>query len=122
MSQEPVYDLYRYLYSNRVRFLNSLATPLLYDAIAGTPGTSGDTLAYNLNSVDDTARPGCPVLNWLDQQNADHGAAYRKARDLIAATGKTTPLFLTQGFIEDNTKPDGTWDPTTAWPQARGLA
>jgi predicted acyl esterase len=123
VSQEPVYDLYRYLYSNRVRFVNSLATPLLYDAIAGTPGTSGDTLAYNLDSLDDTARPGCPVLNWLDQQNSDHGAAYWKPRDLIVATkGKTTPLFLTQGFIENNTKPDGTWDlyngvagPKRAW-------
>src|SRR3954452_2099436 len=39
VSQEPVYDMYRYLYSNRVRFETSLATPLLYDAIAGTPGS-----------------------------------------------------------------------------------
>jgi predicted acyl esterase len=123
VSQEPVYDLYRYLYMNRVRFLNSLATPALYDAIAGTPGTTGDTLAYNLNALNDTSRPGCPVLNWLDQQNSDHGAAYWKPRDLIAATrGKTTPLFLTQGFIENNTKPDGAWDlyngmagPKRAW-------
>jgi uncharacterized protein len=51
VSQEPVYDLYRYLYSNRVRFENSLATPLLYDAIAATP------------------------LNWLDQQQSDHDVA-----------------------------------------------
>ncbi len=123
VSQEPVYDLYRYLYSNRVRFVNSLATPLLYDAIAGTPGTTGDTLAYNLNALNDTTRPGCPILNWLDQQDSNHGSAYWRARDLIAATrGKTTPLFLTQGFIEDNTKPDGTWDlynglagPKRAW-------
>ncbi len=123
VSQEPVYDLYRYLYSNGVRFENALATPLLYDAIAGTPGAAGDSLAYDTASLNDTSRPGCPVLNWLDQQNADHGAAYWKARDLIAATkGKTTPLFLTQGFIEDNTKPDGTWDlynglagPKRAW-------
>src|SRR4051794_38374262 len=48
---EPVYDLYRYLYSNRVRFSNSLLTPALYDAIAGTPGTTGDTPAYNLASL-----------------------------------------------------------------------
>ena len=123
VAQEPVYDLYRYLYSNRVRFTNSLATPLLYNAIAGTPGTAGDTLAYNVGSLDDTARPGCPVLNWLDQQNPDHSAAYWRPRDLIAATrGKSTPLFLTQGFIENNTKPDGTWDlyngvtgPKRAW-------
>ena len=91
--------------------MNSLATPLLYDAIAGTPGTTGDTLAYNSGSLNDTARPGCPVLNWLDQQDENHGSAYWKQRDLIAETrGKTTPLFLTQGFIEDNTKPDGAWD------------
>src|SRR3954466_15590112 len=123
VSQEPVYDLYRYLYSNRVRFVNSLATPLLYDAIAGTPGTTGDTLAYNLNGLNDTTRPGCPILNWLDQQDENHGSAYWRKRDLISLTrGRTTPLFLTQGFIEDNTKPDGTWDlydglagPKRAW-------
>src|SRR3954463_6306608 len=86
VSQEPVYDLYRYLYTNRVRFTNSLATPLLYDAIAGTPGTTGDTLAYNADSLNDVARPGCPALNWLDQQSSDHGSAYWRARDYIAAT------------------------------------
>src|SRR5204862_5255567 len=47
VAQEPVYDLYRYLYTNRVRFSNSLLTPALYDGIAGTPGTAGDTLSYN---------------------------------------------------------------------------
>jgi predicted acyl esterase len=123
VSQEPVYDLYRYLYSNRVRFVNSLATPVLYDAIAGTPGTSGDDLAYQQGALDDTARPGCPALNWLDQQQSEHETSYWRARDLIAKTrGKATPLFLTQGFIEDNTKPDGTSDlynglagPKRAW-------
>src|SRR4051794_9361479 len=120
VSQEPVYDLYRYLYSNRVRFSNSLLTPALYDAIAATPGATGDTLAYNLNSLNS---PDCLALNWLSQQSDDHGASYWRDRDLIAAThGKSTPLFLTQGFIEDNTKPDGTWDlyngltgPKRAW-------
>src|SRR3954454_293594 len=111
VSHEPVYDLYRYLYMNQVRFVNSLATPLLYDAIAGTPGTTGDTLAYNLNGLNDTVRPGCPILNWLDQQYENHGSAYWRSRDLISLTrGKTTPLFVSQGFIEDNTKPDGAWD------------
>src|SRR4051794_1265478 len=120
---EPVYDLYRYLYSNRVRFSNSLLTPALYDAIAGTPGETGDDPGYIADSLNDTARPGCPALNWADQQDSNHSSAYWKARDLIAKTkGKTTPLFLTQGFIENNTKPDGTWDffngmagPKRAW-------
>jgi predicted acyl esterase len=120
VAQEPVYDLYRYLYSHRVRFVNSFATPMLYNAIAGTPGTTGDTLAYNVNSVN---TPDCLALNWLSQQDGDHDTAYWRDRDLIAKTrGKDTPLFLTQGFIENNTKPDGTWDlyngltgPKRAW-------
>jgi predicted acyl esterase len=124
VSQEPVYDLYRYLYMNRVRFANSLATPALYDAIAGTPGSAtGDTLAYNFNSFNDTARPGCPALNYADQQDPNHESDYWKARSFIErAKGKTTPLFLTQGFIENNTKPDGAYDfwnnvagPKRAW-------
>ena len=123
VSQEPVYDLYRYLYMNRVRFENSLATPALYDMIAGTPGTSGDTLAYQQNALNDTARPGCPLLNWADQQDSNHSSPYWQQRDLISkAKGATTPLFMTQGFIENNTKPDGAWDffnnvtgPKRAW-------
>ena len=111
VAQEPVYDLYRYLYMNRVRFENSVATPALYDAIAGEPGSTGDTLAYNSNSVNDTARPGCPVFNHADQQDPNHDAAYWKPRNLITgAKNGHTPLFMTQGFIENNTKPDGAWD------------
>ena len=123
VAQEPVYDMYRYLYSNGVRFENSLLTPALYDAIAATPGETGDDPGYIADSLNDTARPGCPALNWADQQDSDHASAYWQARDLIAKThGKATPLFLTQGFLEDNTKPDGTWDlfngltgPKRAW-------
>jgi hypothetical protein len=31
-----------------VRFVNKLATPLLYAAIAGTPGAAGDSPGYNV--------------------------------------------------------------------------
>src|SRR5947208_1650895 len=108
---EPVYDLYRYLYMNRVRFVNSLATPALYDGIAGTPGTGSDTIAYNTNALNDTSRPGCPVFNHADQQDPNHESPYWKIRNLIprAKRGRT-PLFMTQGFIENNTKPDGAFD------------
>jgi hypothetical protein len=123
VSQEPVYDLYRYLYSNRVRYTNSLLTPALYDMIAETPGTTGDSPDYLQNGSNDLARPGCPALNWADQQNSDHSSAYWKQRDLIAkAKGSTVPLFMTQGFLEDNTKPDGAYEffnnmagPKRAW-------
>ncbi len=73
VAQEPVYDLYRYLYMNRVRFSNSLLTPALYDAIAGSPGPAAgsggaapDILAYNFNSLNDTAKPGCPAQNYAE--------------------------------------------------------
>jgi predicted acyl esterase len=130
IAQEPVYDLYRYLYMNRVRFVNSLATPALYNAIAGTPGPAAgsgdpeeDVLAYNINSINDTAKPGCPAQNYAEQQDSNHDSEYWKLRDLIPkAKGKKTPLFLTQGFLENNTKPDGAFDfynnvagPKRAW-------
>ena len=110
VSQEPVYDLYRYLYTNGVRYVNSLATPALYDGIAATPGPATDSPQYNGDAINDTARPGCPAANYLDQaSDNDHASAYWKPRDLIAATrGHAIPMFLTQGFLENNTKPDGT--------------
>jgi uncharacterized protein len=123
VAQEPVYDLYRYLYANGVRYENSLATPALYDMIAETPGTVNDSPDYNTNGANDLSRPGCPALNWADQQDSSHSSPYWQQRDLIAkAKGSTVPLFMTQGFLEDNTKPDGAWDffngmagPKRAW-------
>ena len=123
VAQEPVYDMYRYLYANGVRYPNSVLTPLLYDAIAASPGSTADSPEYVQNSLDDTARPGCPVQSWADQQNEDRSSEYWKVRNLITMSqGTTVPVFLTQGFLEDNTKPDGTWDyfnglagPKRAW-------
>jgi uncharacterized protein len=123
VAQEPVYDLYRYLYSNRVRYLNASATPNLYNAIAASPGTASDSLAYQESALNDLSRPGCPAFNFADQQESNHDAPYWKPRDLIAtADGKETPFFLTQGLLENNTKPDGAADyfnrldgPKRAW-------
>jgi predicted acyl esterase len=107
VAQEPVYDLYRYLYMNRTRYVNSLETPNLYNLIAVTPGPANDQLAYNLNSVVGTP-PGCEEANFHAQQEQEHSAAYWKPRNLIAGLrGKKTPLFITQGLLENNTKPDG---------------
>ena len=123
VAQEPVYDMYRYLFSEGMRYLNSLATPALYDAIAATPGSVADEPNYFIGSVNSTGRPGCEGLNYADQQDSNHQSQYWRDRDLIARAGDgKTPLFLTQGFLENNTKPDGTWDffnavkaPKRAW-------
>jgi pimeloyl-ACP methyl ester carboxylesterase len=110
VSQEPVYDLYRYLYGDGIRRLNSVLTPALYDLIDLTPGPAGDDPNYNLNGLDDTQRPGCPVLNLADQGgNDDHYSEYWRKRNLIpGAAGSNVPLFLTQGLTENNTVADGT--------------
>jgi predicted acyl esterase len=109
VAQEPVYDLYRYLYGDGIRRLNSVATPALYDLIDLTPGTLQDDPAYNLDGLDSTQRPGCPVLNLTDQAaNDDHDSDYWRTRNLIpGAAGSEVPLFLTQGLTENNTVADG---------------
>ena len=110
VSQEPVYDLYRYLYGDGMRRANSVLTPALYDLIDATPGPTADDPGYNANGVDDTQRPGCLAANYADQAaNDDHDSAYWRKRNLIpGAQGSTVPLFLTQGLTENNTVADGT--------------
>jgi predicted acyl esterase len=109
VSQEPVYDLYRYLYGDGIRRTNSILTPALYDVIDQTPGPLADSPDYNLAGADDTIRPGCKVANWADQAlNDDHFSPYWRARNLIpGASGSDVPLFLTQGLTENNTVADG---------------
>ena len=109
VSQEPVYDLYRYLYGDGIRRENSILTPALYDLIDQTPGPLADSPDYNLAGADDTMRPGCKLANWADQAgNDDHFSPYWRARNLIpGATGSDVPLFLTQGLTENNTVADG---------------
>jgi predicted acyl esterase len=108
VSQEPVYDDYQYLYTNKVRFLNSVATPALYDAIAETPGQATDDPGYNVNSVDTLPHPACSVSYWAQEAaDSNHESNFWKARNLVAeAKGHSIPLFLTQGFLENNTKPE----------------
>jgi putative CocE/NonD family hydrolase len=107
VAQEPVYDLYRYLYGDGMRRENSLATPALYDAIALTPGPAADVSTYN---ADGATTPDCLATNWLAQASDDnHDSDFWKARNLIpGAQGSDVPLFLTQGLTENNTVSDGT--------------
>jgi uncharacterized protein len=110
VSQEPVYDLYRYLYGDGMRRLNSALTPALYDLIDATAGPALDDPTYNVNGANDTQRPGCKAANWADQAgNDDHFSPYWRERNLIpGAKGSKVPLFLTQGLTENNTVSDGT--------------
>lgn len=124
ISQEPVVDGYRYLYMNRVRFPNALATPALFQIIDAQPGHPSDSPEYQANNVwANVVRPGCYVTNIADQQNPEAGSAYWRPRNLVdAVEGSTVPTFLMAGFLEDNTKPDAVFElwnnldgPNRAW-------
>src|SRR3954462_15112365 len=106
VSQEPVYDDYRYLYGDGIRRENSVLTPALYDAIAFTPGPAFDDPTYNAEGFTD---PACLATNFVAQAGDDnHDSDFWKQRNLIpGAQGSNVPLLLTQGLTENNTVADG---------------
>lgn len=107
-SLEPVYSGYRYLYMNGVRFLNSVATPALFQAIDAKPGSLNDTPQYHANGA---PQAWCYGLNLGLQQQDEETSTFWAERNLIPQVrGETTPLFLTQGFLEANTKPDAAFE------------
>jgi pimeloyl-ACP methyl ester carboxylesterase len=109
VAQEPVVDGYRYLYMNRVRFTNSVATPASFSATDATPGSLNDSPQYHLNGTAPNAP--CYALNIGQQQQNDPGVDFWKARNLVdKVKGADIPLFMTQGFLESNTKPDAVYD------------
>ncbi|MDQ3985754.1 MAG: CocE/NonD family hydrolase [Actinomycetota bacterium] len=120
ISMEPVYAGYRYLYNNGVRFLTSLTIAPVFTVADAKPGTMQDDPMYNLNGA---PQAYCYPLNIGLQQDDDPNSAFWRERDLLRqAKGSDVPLFLTQGFLETNTKPDGAFDffnslkgPNRAW-------
>jgi len=105
IAMEPVYSGYRYLYSDGVRFINSVATGALFQGLDALPGTVNDTPQYHASGA---PRAHCYAPNYAQQAALDDPTTdFWKARDLVPlAKSSTAPLFLTQGFLEDNTKPD----------------
>ena len=104
--------MYRYLYSDGVRFHNSLATPALYDAIAATPGSVADEPDYFIGASTRQRGPAArPSTGPTSRTRTTTPTYWKRARPDRPREGQgKTPLFLTQGFLENNTKPDGTWD------------
>ncbi|MGH2830801.1 MAG: CocE/NonD family hydrolase [Actinomycetota bacterium] len=106
VAMEPVYDGYRYLYTNGVRFQQSVITPPLFVLNDAAPGTPADRPDYLLGGASPNAP--CYALNIGGQQDDRPDAGFWQARALVGkATGARTPLFMTQGFLEQNTRPDG---------------
>ncbi len=120
VAMEPVYSGYRYLYTNGVRLPNHVGTPALFQVEDALPGDPTGPPEYVVNGA---PQFWCYAPNIVLQQQDDEHAAYWKERNLLTATrGKRTPLFLTQGFLESNTKPDAAYEffmamagPKRAW-------
>jgi len=107
VAQEPLWDMYYYLYSNKVPRPNVTGTPNAYNSIATIDPLPDDDSRYQANARYEEAHPECLTENLENNQEPDPKADYWKDRDLAAqARGTRTPLFVTQGFIEPNTKPE----------------
>ncbi|GAA0975378.1 Cocaine esterase [Nocardioides aquaticus] len=108
VAQEPLWNMYPYLYSNDVPRGNQTGTPLAYNSIASLGGTSGDTDRYNQAAAYEQQHPECLARNLRDNvSNTSQRDPYWALRNQAAkATGARTPLFVTQGFTESNTKPE----------------
>ncbi len=109
VAQEPMYDLYRWLFYNGVRYHRSPVIPAWYTTVAATPGVPGaDSTRYMNASVENFLRPSCLADAALSGQDGNWTLPYWRSRDIFAKLqGSTVPLFLMQGFLESNTRPDG---------------
>ena len=108
VSLEPVFSGYRYIYMNGIRRTN-WPYGSSFTAVDAQPGRPTDTPEYHANGA---PQAWCYPINIVGH-NADFSESgpYWAQRNLVpTAFGKTTPLFLTQGFLETNTKSDGAFE------------
>jgi putative CocE/NonD family hydrolase len=111
VAQEPVWNMYNYLFSNGVPRPNVTGTPNAYNGIATMAALSDDSDRYKANATYEDSHPECLADNLTNNNNPDLDSSYWRARNLAAqARGTSTPLFITQGFIENNTKPEDAED------------
>jgi predicted acyl esterase len=106
VSLEPVYDGYRYIWMNGIRRSGTVGTITLFQAIDAKPGRPNDDPEYLANSGPNV---WCYPVNIVGAGFDDNAnGPFWQERNLVPTTaGKTTPVFLTQGFLETNTQQDG---------------
>ncbi|MET9555797.1 CocE/NonD family hydrolase [Streptomyces sp. NPDC006645] len=108
VAQEPVWDAQRHLQSNGLFRPNAVLTAQTYNGIALNPQLPDDDKRYLANSRYEEKHPECLTENAAGYRIADPADPYWTSRSPAKkAKGTDTPLFFTQGFIEDNTKGEG---------------
>lgn len=104
VSMEPVFSGYRYLHNDGVRFFNAVGTPAIFQVYDAMPGALNDDAEYHLSGA---PQAWCYGTNLALQQQDSEDVGFWQERNLVElAAGSDVPLFLTQGFLETNTKPD----------------
>lgn len=107
VAQEPVWDMYQYIYSNGVPRPNVTGTANAYNSIATLDQMPDDDARYLANARWEETHPECLTENSAGYRIADQRDKHWTSRDLAKMARHTdTPLFVTQGFIENNTKPE----------------
>ncbi|MFI0036640.1 CocE/NonD family hydrolase [Streptomyces mutabilis] len=107
VAQEPLWDMYQYIYSNGVPRPNVTGTAGAYNSIATMPAMADDDPRYRANARYEEDHPECLTENSAGYRISDQRDEHWTSRDLARmAKGSDTPLFVTQGFIENNTKPE----------------
>ncbi|MBU2663998.1 CocE/NonD family hydrolase [Actinoplanes bogorensis] len=123
VAQEPIWNPVNSPHTNGIPRVHMLSVSQVYNSIASLPGMTNDDKKYQANAAYEATNPHCLDENLAGYLIDDPESAHWRARDLPAlAKGSDTPLFVTQGFIEDNTKPEdmdeflaGHRGPTRAW-------
>lgn len=106
VAMEPVYSGYRYMYANGVRRPNFAGTMAGFQAYDAKPGRPSDSPEYLVTSA---PQGYCYATNMAGTTTDDSPTGpYWAERDLgLHVEGRRTPLFLMQGFLETNTRPEG---------------
>ena len=108
VAQEPIWNLYRNIHSNGVPRSTVVDVSRTYNEIATLPPMADDDSRYRKNAAYELADPLCVLRNSENYQISDPASQYWTTRNLAArAAGTDTPLFVTQGFLEWNTDPEG---------------
>lgn len=104
VAMEPVFDGYNYHFNSGVRFVKSVTTPTQFQVFDAKPGSVYDSPKYHVNGAPQAYCYGVNV--GLQQIDAGNAPFWRERQLLPLARGSKVPLFLTQGLLEVNTKPD----------------
>lgn len=111
VAMAPIWDIQRNMRSGGVPRSTTTSVATVYNTLATLPQMPDDDPRYLANAGYDGPtgpHPECTVLNTATYADPNADSETWRTRDLAAqAEGNDTPLFVTQGFLEWNTEPEG---------------